>query len=88
MTISQQKAVLSRDYALLLFRITSRVLHGAHHHRQHCRVVPPGYKPQSIPVSHWGRPITMDEVGVVLGMTKCSLNVWEAMKGDVFMHFA
>ena len=30
----------------------------------------------------------MDEVGVIFGMNKCLLNVWEAMKGDVYMHFA
>ena len=30
----------------------------------------------------------MDEVGVIFRMKKCLLNVWEAMKGDVYMHFA
>ena len=36
MAISRQKEARSRDYALLLFRMTSRVLHSAHHHRQRC----------------------------------------------------
>ena len=30
----------------------------------------------------------MDEVGVVFRMKKCLLNVWEAIEGDVYMHFA
>ena len=34
----------------------------------------------------------MDEVGLTLGvifmMKNCLLNVWEAMKGDAYMHFA
>ena len=29
----------------------------------------------------------MDEVGVIFRMKKCLLNVWEAMKGDAYMHF-
>ena len=81
MAISQQKKARSRDYALLLFRITPRVLYNAQYHRQHCTLhafekfgelyvhhhddkifdvwpdqdsilVPPGYKPQSIRMSH------------------------------------
>ena len=38
MTISRQKEARSRDYALLLFRMTSRVLYSmysAQYHRQH-----------------------------------------------------
>ena len=30
----------------------------------------------------------MDEVGVSFRMNKCLLRVWEAMKGDVYTHFA
>ena len=30
----------------------------------------------------------MDEVGVIFRMQTSLLNVWEAMKGDVYMHFA
>ena len=30
----------------------------------------------------------MDEVGVIFSKKKCLLNVWEAIKGDVYMHFA
>ena len=30
----------------------------------------------------------MDKVGVIFRMKKCFLNVWEAMKGDAYMHFA
>ena len=29
----------------------------------------------------------MDEVGVIFRKIKCLLNVWEAMKGDTYMHF-
>ena len=36
MAISRQKEVRSRDYALLLFRMTSRVLFSAQYHGQHC----------------------------------------------------
>ena len=36
MAISRQKEARSRDYALLLFRMTSRVLYSARYHRQHC----------------------------------------------------
>ena len=36
MAISRQKEARSRDYALLLFRMTSRVLYSAQYHRQHC----------------------------------------------------
>ena len=36
MTISRQKKAQSRDYALLLFGMTSRVLYSAQYHRQHC----------------------------------------------------
>ena len=36
MAILRQKKARSRDYALLLFRMTSRVLHRAQYHRQHC----------------------------------------------------
>ena len=36
MAILRQKEARSRDYALLLFRMTSRVLHSAQYHRQHC----------------------------------------------------
>ena len=36
MAISQQKQARSRDYALLLFRVTSMVLYSARYHRQHC----------------------------------------------------
>ena len=35
MTISRQKEARSRDYALLLFRMTSRVFYSTHYHRQH-----------------------------------------------------
>ena len=35
MVISRQKKARSRDYALLLFRMTSRVLYSAQYHRQH-----------------------------------------------------
>ena len=36
MVISQQKEARSRDYALLLFRMTSSALYSAQYHRQHC----------------------------------------------------
>ena len=36
MSISRQKEARSRDYVLLLFRMTSRVLYSAQYHRQHC----------------------------------------------------
>ena len=36
MAISRQKEARSREYVLLLFRKTSRVLHSAQYHRQHC----------------------------------------------------
>ena len=36
MAISRQKEARSRDYALLLFRVNSRVLHSALYHREHC----------------------------------------------------
>ena len=36
MAISRQKEAQSRDYALLLFRLTSRALYSAQYHRQHC----------------------------------------------------
>ena len=36
MAISRQKEAGSRYYALLLFRMTSRVLYSAQYHRQHC----------------------------------------------------
>ena len=36
MAISRQKEARSRDYALLLFRMTSRILYSAQYHRQHC----------------------------------------------------
>ena len=36
MAISRQKEARSRDFALLLFRMTSRVLYSAQYHRQHC----------------------------------------------------
>ena len=36
MVISRQKETRSRDYALLLFRMTSRALYSARYHRQHC----------------------------------------------------
>ena len=36
MAISRQKEARSRDYALLVFRMTSRVLYSAQYHRQHC----------------------------------------------------
>ena len=35
MEISRQKEAWSRDYALLLFRMTSRVLYSAQYHRQY-----------------------------------------------------
>ena len=38
MAISRQKEARSRDYAPLLFRMTSRVLYSAQYHRQHCSV--------------------------------------------------
>ena len=36
MAISRQKEGRSREYALLLFRMTSRVLYSAQYHRQDC----------------------------------------------------
>ena len=36
MAILRQEEARSRDYALLLFRMTSRVLYSAENHRQHC----------------------------------------------------
>ena len=36
MVISRQKETRSRDYALLLFRMTLTVLYSAQYHRQHC----------------------------------------------------
>ena len=36
MAISRQKEAQGRDYALLLFRMTSRVLYSAQYHKQHC----------------------------------------------------
>ena len=36
MAMSRQKEARSLDYALLLFRMTSRVLYSAQYHRQHC----------------------------------------------------
>ena len=36
MAISRQKEARSRDYALLIFRMTSRVIYSAQYHRQHC----------------------------------------------------
>ena len=33
--ISRQKEARSRDYALLLFRMTSKVIHSAQYHRKH-----------------------------------------------------
>ena len=36
MAISRKKEVRSRDYALLLFRKTSKVLYSVQYHRQHC----------------------------------------------------
>ena len=36
MAISRQKEARSRDYALLVFWMTSRVLYSAQYHRQHC----------------------------------------------------
>ena len=36
MAASRQKEARSREYALLLFRMTSRVLYSAQYHRQHC----------------------------------------------------
>ena len=36
MAILRQKEARSRDYALLLFRMTSRVLYSAQYHRQLC----------------------------------------------------
>ena len=36
MAILRQKEARSQDYALLLFRMTSRVLYSAQYHRQHC----------------------------------------------------
>ena len=32
------------------------------------------------------RVITMDEVGVIFRLKKYLLNIWEAMKGDAYMH--
>ena len=84
MAISRQKEARSRDYALLLFRITSRVLYSAQYHMQHCALHAfeqfgalymhnqndkypsrpgfepgsPRYKPQSVRMSHQGRPCT------------------------------
>ena len=36
MAISRKKEARSRDYAPLLFRMTSRILYSAQYHRQHC----------------------------------------------------
>ena len=36
LVLSRQKEARSRDYALLLFLMTSRVLYSAQYHRQHC----------------------------------------------------
>ena len=36
LSISRQKEAWSRGYALLLFRMTSRVLYSAQYHRQYC----------------------------------------------------
>ena len=36
MAISRQKEARSREYALLLFRMTSRFFYSAQYHRQHC----------------------------------------------------
>ena len=36
MAISRQKEARSRDYVLLIFQMTSRVLYSAQYHRQHC----------------------------------------------------
>ena len=36
LAISRQKEARSRDYALLLFRMTSRVIYSARYHRQQC----------------------------------------------------
>ena len=30
----------------------------------------------------------MIKVGVIHRLKKCLLNIWEAMKGDAYMHFA
>ena len=38
MAILRQKEARSRDYDLLLFRVTSRVLYSAQYHRQHCDI--------------------------------------------------
>ena len=38
MAISRQKETRSSDYALLLFRMTSRVLYSAQYDRQHCTI--------------------------------------------------
>ena len=84
MAISRQKEARSRDSALLLFRMTSRVFFIVHstisstihsmplNSLEHClctttmtnirpdrdsNLVPPGYKPQSMRMSHRGRPL-------------------------------
>ena len=36
--ISRQKEARNRNYGLLLFRMTSRVLYSAQYHRQHCKL--------------------------------------------------
>ena len=36
MAISRQKEARSRDYALLLFLMTSNVFYSTEYHRQHC----------------------------------------------------
>ena len=74
----------SRDYAILLFLMTSMVLNSAQYHRQHCtlhafeqfictttmksirpdqdsNLVAPGYKPQSIQMSHRARNLPASE---------------------------
>ena len=38
MAISQQKDARSRNYALLLFQMTSVFFNSAQYHRQHCTV--------------------------------------------------
>ena len=34
------------------------------------------------------RVITIGEVGAIFRLKKCLLYIWEAMKGDAYMHFA
>ena len=105
----RQKEARSQDYALLLFRMTSRVRYFIVHSTigstvhfrplnslEHCictttttnirpdwdsYLVPPGYKPQSIRVSHRGRSLILKREKLKTGplyslVTKNQASVW------------